>query len=291
MGLYSSEVFAGAWTEPKGGSYTRLTYNYYSSDTSFDKKMTWAWASSVDRYNRENPDGSPKATSKFTDWNLTFYGEYGLHDRLTVSMCFPYKNLESESTTVVTKTSGIGNVDIGFRFRIDDDTPFGFVSAVQGQVTIPEAYENLDVSIPGNLAIGSGDYAYELRFLLGRGLYDIFGGGYFGLETAYKLRTEDNLGIKPSDEWKFNLEAGFSIKKFSLRLKSDLTLAEGNSTGGGGDASGGTLSPDSDLWNAELSLGYKATQHVGFEYVQATSLMGRSTAHGVTHSVAVYMIY
>jgi hypothetical protein len=188
--------------------------------------------------------------------------------------------------------SGIGNVDLGFRFRISKDYPFDFVSAIQGQVTIPEMYENLDVSneeLPP--ALGNGEYDYELRFLIGRPLWDIFGGGYFGLEGAYKWRTEDKIGIKPSDEWKALLETGFGIKQFSVRLKTDLTLAAGNDSGGGGDASGGTLSPNYDLWNAELALGYSATQHMGFEYVHATSIMGRGTAHGVTHSLAIYFIY
>lgn len=291
MALYSSEVFAGGWTVPKGGSYTRLTFNYYFSDTSYSPDEM-AWGSSDEVESRKKRNIQEGANSDFTDWNVAFYIEYGLHDRLSLTLQVPYKSLKSETSDIDVAPSSIGDIDVGFKFLISDKPLIGsqkFIITVQGQAKIPEAYKNVDTNEFGNLAIGNGQYDYELRMLIGRSLWDVFGGGYFGLEGAYRWRLEDNLGIKPSDEWRVLLELGFSIKDFFLRVKTDLLLAEGNNSGGG--SSGGTLSSDYDLWKGEFCLGYWVSKHMGLEYLETPAFMGRGVAHGYTRSFALFWVY
>ena len=67
-------AYAGAWTEAKGASYNKFSFNYYMSDQSFDS------SGNLQAYT--NNGTSP--ISSFWDRDLAYYGEYGLRDDLTV---------------------------------------------------------------------------------------------------------------------------------------------------------------------------------------------------------------
>ena len=70
----SGPVYSGAWTGPKGASYHKLGLNYFTSDKSLNS----------------NGDSIP-AGSEFTDLNITYYGEYGIRDNLSVFGSVPIK--------------------------------------------------------------------------------------------------------------------------------------------------------------------------------------------------------
>lgn len=255
--LFSGLVYSGAWTGPKGASYNKIGLNFFSSDKTYDG-------------NRD----SMSSGSTFTDVNLTYYGEYGVADNLTIFGSIPFKSLKSDpDAAAATDNSGIGDVDIGARYNLYNED-WGILS-IQGLLKIPEAYDKND-AVP----LGSGQYDIEVRLLYGKSLYPK--PMYYGLEVGYRLRTQS-----PSDEIKYLGEFGYTVSdKIALRAKLDGTLSVKNADtilGAGGNP---TLAPDFDLGKLDLTLGYTLKKGRYVELSFAPTLYGRNTANGATISLA-----
>jgi hypothetical protein len=253
-------VNAGAWTGPEGASYNKFGFNYFSSDQHFDRD-----SDVVD------------SGAKFTDFNFTYYGEYGLRDNLTVFTSVPVKKLESDPDTGPTATnSGIGDIDLGLRYNLYNED-WGLIS-IQGLVKLPAAYDADD-----DLPLGNGQRDVEVRLLYGKSLYPK--PMYFGAEVGYRWRAEE-----PSDEYKYLLEFGYSVTdKFSLRTKLDGTTSAKNAdkiSSGPGDNPNPTLAPDFDLGKLELTAGYTIKKNNYLEFTLTPTIYGRDTADGLTISIA-----
>lgn len=261
VSLFVGTSFAGAWTARQGAYYDKLAYNYYYSHETFDTT------------------GSRKATpngGKFTDHNVSNYFEYGLFDSLTVTNSLAYKWLENEDKTSQTTGTGLGDVDLGLRYKLLDSDKFGIVST-QFQIKIPGAYSKNDA-----LPLGNGQYDTELRLLYGRSLYPLIP-GYGNVEIGYRWRAE-----APSDEIRFLFECGVDVSKdFYTRAKLDGTISVNNGTKL--DTNGNpTSSNNFDLGKLDLTVGYKAAPNWGLEASYVPSLYGQNTAAGATYSLALY---
>lgn len=261
VSVFAGTGFAGAWTAKQGAYYDKLAYNYYYSHETFDTT------------------GSRKATpngGKFTDYNVSNYFEYGLFDSLTVTNSLSYKWLENEDKTSQTTGAGLGDVDLGLRYKLLDSDKFGIVST-QFQVKIPGAYSKNDA-----LPLGNGQYDTELRLLYGRSLYPLIP-GYGNVEIGYRWRAE-----APSDEIRFLVECGVDLtKSVYTRAKLDGTISVNNGTKL--DTNGNpTSSNNFDLGKLDLTVGYKAAPNWGVEASYVPSLYGQNTAAGATYSLALY---
>lgn len=202
---------AGAWSMSKGGFYSKVSYNRYVTDSIFGKGG-----------GRNALDNK----AKFYDNNVTWYGEYGLTNHLTLSASLPYKNLRSsywkqyeendqeKNDYIVKRYHGFGDVEAGVKYCFLQSP---FVSAVQFLYKNAGLYTHREKVIPGN-----NQSDYEIRLLAGKSLWPF--PGYFGAEAGYRLRTRT-----PSDEFKYLLEFGMNLtKKLSLRLKLDGTKSMHN---------------------------------------------------------------
>lgn len=261
VATYAAPSFAGAWTARQGAYYDKLAFNYYYSHETFNKTGTRS--------------GTPN-NGAFTDYNLSNYFEYGLFNSLTVINSIAYKWLENEDTANRTTGTGVGDVDLGLRYKLLDSDKVGIVST-QLLVKIPGAYDQKD-----SLPLGNGQYDTELRLLYGRSLYPLIP-GYGNVEIGYRWRAED-----PSDEIRYLVELGVDVSKdLYTRAKLDGTLSVDN--GKKRDGTGNpTTTNNFDLGKLDLTLGYKAAPNWGVEASYVPSLYGQNTAAGATYSVALY---
>lgn len=261
VGTYALPSFAGAWTAKQGAYYEKLAFNYYYSHETFDTtgKRT----------------GTPN-NGKFTDINVSNYFEYGLFDSLTVINSLTYKWLENEDNSNRTTGTGLGDVDLGLRYKLLDSDKIGIV-ATQLLVKIPGAYSASDP-----LPLGNAQYDTELRLLYGRSLYPLIP-GYGNVELGYRWRAQD-----PSDEIRYLVEFGVDISKdFYTRAKLDGTLSVDN--GKKRDGTGNpTTTNNFDLGKLDLTLGYKAAPNWGVEASYVPAIYGQNTAAGATYSLALY---
>lgn len=253
--------FAGAWTAPKGAFYEKLSYNYYYAHEAF------------------NANGSRSGTpnnGKFTDHDISNYFEYGLTNDLTAINSLTYKWLENEDTTQRTKGYGIGDVDLGLRYKLLDHEKIGIVST-QLLFKVPGTYDKTDP-----LPLGNGQFDTELRLLYGRSLYPLIP-GYGNVEIGYRWRAEE-----PSDELRYLIEFGADITKSIFgRVKLDGTYSIDN--GKKQDSNGNpTATNNFDLGKLDVALGYKITPALGVEVSYRPDIYGQNTAAGANYSFALY---
>jgi len=254
--------FAGAWTARQGAFYEKLAFNYYYSHETF------------------SPTGSRGGTpnnGRFTDYNVSNYLEYGLFDNLTAINSLSYKWLENEDSARRTKGIGLGDVDLGLRYKLLDSDKVGIVST-QLLVKVPGAYDTKDP-----LPLGNGQFDTELRLLYGRSLYPLIP-GYGNVEIGYRWRDKD-----PSDEIRYLVEFGVDVTKhLYTRAKLDGTLSVNN--GKKLDGSGNpTATNNFDLGKLDLTLGYKVAPGWGLEASYVPALYGQNTAAGATYTLALYL--
>lgn len=250
---------AGAWTAQKGASYHKLSLNYFTANTEYDASH----------------DEQPfELEGRFTDKNLTYYGEYGIVDRLTLFGSIPYKSIHYENLFEEGDTSGIADVEIGLRVRLA--ARGAFVFSIQGLAKVPGGYDGDDP-----LPLGNDQVDGELRLLAGTSA--LGGRIYFGGEVAYRYRSRE-----PSDEWRFLAELGGNFtKRFYGRLKLDEVRSVENQDDVR-DVFGNPLAQlASELRRGELTLGVSFSKHLSGEASWAPIVYGTSIAKGATYSLAV----
>lgn len=257
----TTSSFAGAWTVGQHTFYDKASFNYYYSHETFDSNG--------------NRNGSAN-NGKFTDYNLSNYFEYGILDNLTLINSLSYKWLKNEDSTQRSKGYGIGDVDLGLRYKLQENDRVGVVSS-QLLVKIPGPYEATDA-----LPLGNDQFDTELRLLYGRSLYPLIP-GYGNVEIGYRWRAE-----APSDEIRYLIEFGVDItKSIYTRAKLDGTFCVDN--GKRLDTSGNpTTTNNFDLGKLDLTVGYKVAPGWGVEASYVPSIYGQNTAAGATYSLALY---
>lgn len=253
--------FAGAWTAKQHAFYDKLAFNYYYSHETFDSGG--------------NRNGMPN-NGKFSDYNLSNYFEYGLLDNLTLVNSLAYKWLENDDNSSNTKGYGLGDVDLGLRYKLLDSEKIGIVSS-QLLIKIPGPYDQKDP-----LPLGNGQFDAELRLLYGRSFYPWIP-GYGNVEIGYRWRAED-----PSDEIRYLVEFGVDVTSdFYTRAKLDGTFSVDN--GKTRDIIGNpTTTNNFDLGKLDLTVGYKAAPNWGIEASYVPAIYGQNTAAGATYTLAIY---
>ncbi len=262
--IFSSSLYAGAWTMAKGHLYSRLAFNYYYSDEKFTNgggKKDFKW------------------NGKFKDYNVSLYVEYGITDRLTVLTSLYYKKIKKEDDFIKMTTYGIGDIDFGVKFNVFKGKKGVF--SIQGLVKIPDAYDEDD-----ELPLGNGQYDYELKALMGFSLWPTIP-GYMNFELGYRWRTEE-----PADELRYLVEFGMDFtKKLYGRVKLDgiKGLDNGKIVK---DLSGNpTLSYNYDLGKLDITFGYKITKKVSLELEYTPEIYGENTSAGATYTFAICYTY
>jgi hypothetical protein len=258
--IFVGSAFAGAWTQEKGKSYHRFAANYYYSDQIYDN---------------DGDSRSMAFNGEFTDFNLNYYMEYGIFDQITFLSSFYYKDIEREDDYMKIETQGMGDVDLGLRYRLysGDEGIFSF----QGITKTPEFYDKDDA-----LPLGNGQTDYELRLLYGRSLWP-FIPGYMNLEAGYRWRVED-----PSDEFRYLVEVGSDLgKDFYCRAKLDAIVSMDNADGSMDPFGNPAATPEYDLAKLYLTAGYRMTRTLNLELEYAPAVWGENTAKGETWTFAL----
>jgi hypothetical protein len=256
----ATACFAGAWTAKQNAFYEKLSFNYYYAHESFDSSG--------------NRGGAPN-NGKFTDYDVSNYFEYGLLDNLTAINSLTYKWLYNDTDQSLSKGYGLGDVDLGLRYKLLDSDKIGIVST-QLLVKIPGTYDKKDP-----LPLGNGQVDTEIRLLYGRSLYPWIP-AYGNVEIGYRWRADE-----PSDEIRYLIEFGADFtKKLYGRIKLDGTLSmdNGNHLDSGGNP---TTTNNFDLGKLDIALGYKITPAWGVEVSYRPDIYGQNTAQGANYSVAV----
>lgn len=261
---------AGAWTAEEGAVYLKGAINHFETSNRF---------------------GPENGFERFQNTNFNVYLEYGIKDNLTFFTTGSYSDLSNRSDGVETSGSGIGDIDVGLRYRLIDGP---VIVSVQGLFKAPYLYSD-DSELP----LGNGQEDFEGKVLFGKSFGSL---GYGGLEVGYRARTD-----APVDEFRFLVEYGIDVsEKAYLRTKLDGIHAAGNSPAGNaaidlgqGQGTGpdsiltvaSTLNPqlplEFDLGRVEYTVGYKLSDTIAAELTGTTAVYGDNTLKGTNVQIAL----
>lgn len=316
--LFMSNTVLAAWTQPKGHAYNQLTWSYYVTKKKFTTVKTGyeVTETGVSDVITGTGGGVKRVeTAKFTSEKITYYGEYGITDTLTIFTSIPWDRQFSDDTVQWAEErgpSGIGDINLGLRYNLSPNLAgSGVVMSLQGEVKIPEAYKY------GNplthLSLGEGQYDTTLALLFGAGL----GKGYAWLNAGYKYRFENEkyYAFKPSDQIKVSFGGGYAVTSWlSIRGLIDWTKSIGNASvsqelisasySTGGEPRGqdnvlirDTLGLESDALSAGVDLAFNITQQIQTVLSYTTDLDGidifetKDYSLGETFSLALVYMY
>lgn len=250
---------AGAWTAEEGAVYLKGAVNYFETSSRF---------------------GPEDGFENFQNTNFNVYLEYGIKDNLTFFTTGSFSDLENRSNGEETSGSGIGDIDVGLRYRLINGP---VIVSVQGLFKAPYLYSD-DSELP----LGNGQEDFEGKLLVGKSFGKL---GYGGLEVGYRVRTD-----APVDEFRFLVEYGIDVTdKAYLRTKLDGIHAAGSS-----DVDLGLNSPltaetalnpqlplEFDLGRVEYTAGYKLSDTIAAEITGTTAIYGDNTLRGTNIQVAL----
>ena len=208
----SSNAFA-AWTQAKGHSYNQLSVSHYKTIEKFtslgyDRGGMGASITQLNTGTHRIP------VEEFTSTKISYYGEYGLTDKITVIFSTAWdwqKTNDAQKYSDNDGPSGVGDIIFGLRHKLSDNIGANIISSVQFNLKIPEAYTYGDPFSPGVQSLGLGQYDLNSKLLFGKG----FNWGYTVLSLGYKYRFEnDKIGpgitFKPSDLVELSCDAGYN---------------------------------------------------------------------------------
>ncbi|RJQ50594.1 MAG: hypothetical protein C4526_11625 [Nitrospiraceae bacterium] len=223
--IFSSNNAFAAWTQAKGHSYNQLGFSYYKTTEKFTTLHRDASGT------LETTSGSiiKEDQEKFTSKKISYYGEYGITDKVTLVLSVPYDWQRSNDTLRFAEErgpSGVGDINLGLRYQLVPNLfGSGVLMSAQGEVKIPEAYKFGHPLL--NLSQGDGQYDTSFALKFGRGLPK----GYLWLDVGYKYRFENDKfeEYKPSDQFKVAFGGGYPIVSWlSLTGYLEWSKAVGN---------------------------------------------------------------
>ncbi|NKB66027.1 MAG: hypothetical protein GKR89_03095 [Candidatus Latescibacteria bacterium] len=158
------QVEGGAWSQPQGSYYAKLSALLYSADEAFDGS------------GEKGPVNELGET--FDSRQLFLYGEYGAAKRLTLTGQLGLGDLTAENREKQISTTGLGDLEVGAKYQLTDGP---VVLAPLVNLKLPTGYDQ-----GADLSLGTGSADLEFR-LLGAGSLHPWP-VYVGVEGGLRLR-------------------------------------------------------------------------------------------------------
>lgn len=302
-----------AWTQPKGRIYNQLYYSYHESNNKFttiERNEDGSFASS-------NSDVDKIEIDKFSANTITYHGEFGVTDSLTVFTSIPWVDTKYDELIKFSGKDGpdgIGDIDIGLRYNlINNLLNSNILVSFQGSIKIPEAY---DYKHPlTQVSLGDGQYDASLHVLFGKE-WDkgnvLFNAGY-----TFRFENEeyDLLNFKPSDQMraflggayymtpKLHVQGNINWIKSAGNASVSADLIRTNYVYGGSVKEGDsvlikdTLGLEQDILNLGIALAYHFTQQIEVFARYNTDIEGfdnfgtKNAAQVSIYSLALILIF
>ncbi len=252
-------ALAGAWTQPKGHTYSRSTLAMYQADRHFDEGGV------------ELDGDFFGSAGEFNNTQFTQVLEYGVDDSWTLLGSFVLKSIRADHREGRTDDSVFGPGDLSFGVRRALwRSPI--VAAVQAVAEVPAGY-NGDRQ---DYALGGGEPNFDVRGQLGGSL--IVMPSWWNLEAGYRFRgghfSDDAvygaaLGVELLD--RFWARVGFSGVE-NLKKGSTTTIVDGVVVG--------DPTKSASYFSIGTALTYQVTQKVNLEVGLSGELAGENTFAG-----------
>ena len=202
-------AWAGAWLQPYGTAYLRITSGVLVSDERFDERG--------DRVPWDTSSGGLR-DAEYHDMNVSAYGEVGFARGWNAIFWTEWKHLEAQQPSAVFTTYGFGDIALGVKRALLVGSE-NVVSLVAG-VAFPTGY---DVNEYPALGSGASEGIFQAQF----GRY--WGGPWSNVEAEFRVRGRDY-----ADQLRGALGGGFgAFQRVGIRgeARGALSLGVPDSSG------------------------------------------------------------
>jgi hypothetical protein len=265
----------GPWPQPKGKGYFKIS----------------EWWVKFDQHFTDEGKLDPNVTTGV--YNTTLYAEYGLTDRLTGVVNFPFfsrnviNNVVSATTGEVIipgeALNGLGDAEVGLRYGLSAPGS-SLPIAISLTLGLPLG-EDL-AGEQGNLQTGDGEFNQVVMAHIGSGFKLGKKSAYWSAQVGVNNRTN---GF--SDEFRYGLEGGVALANNKLWVIGRLN---GVNSFFNGDTAAETNNTSIFANNAEfispgLELNYYVTDKLGFSVGAAGAIGGKIIAAAPGYNVGVFL--
>lgn len=258
MFLCSTVVFS-QWSREKGKGYYKLS----------------AWYLEADQHYTDTGEIDPNATR--TQFNVNFYGEYGITPKWTAIAYVPFfsRTLQNDIFSATTQellepgeaVNSIGDIDLGLQYGLLQKE--NWVLAVALTLGLPTGDDSGGTD--GSYQTGDGEFNQYLKISTGLsfqlGTLPSYSKAYFG----YNNRTQNF-----SDELRGGIEFGANaFRNFWLASRLELVESLQNGSLSGQSTQGSIFANNIEFLNLGFQASYYLTKKIGLSLDFATALSGR----------------
>ncbi len=263
----------GGWTQPKGKGYIKIS----------------EWWLIANEHFTDQGRVDPNLTNGL--FNTNIYAEYGLTDRLTAIVYFPffsrsYLNNEVSGTTGEILTpgeaiNGIGDTDISIKYGLTKNSGI----SVAATLTLGLPIGNDSGGSQGNLQTGDGEFNQLIQLDAGTGFPIGNTNGYANVYIGFNNRTN---GF--SDEFRYGIEAGVNLFNDSFTaiarfigvksFRNGLPPSESNSTS--------VFANNAEFFSFSPEIAWNVKDNWGFSAGLGSAVSGRIIYANTSYNVGVF---
>ncbi len=264
-----NDLLAGGWPQPKGGGFFKLDFSFIHA-----RKF---YGMDGETYNING------AGTRLGYYTSSFYGEYGITDKLTAIGYVPFfvHNVVNEGVGAISgevlqqglENNSLGDIDLGLRYGLFAKNGWSVTTAVIFGLPTGD-FENRDL-----LFTGDGEFNQQVRLEAGYGKSRWYATGYVGFNN----RTE---GF--SDEIRFEAEFGHKFWDNRLltgvKLSGIQSLQNGDPTG----SSNGLFGNNVEFLSPQVFLAYEHKEKIGIMAQVSGATSGRNVLAAPAVAFGVY---
>lgn len=270
-----SIIAGGGWPQPKAKAYIKLS--------------EW-WTVSNQHY---TDSGLIDPNVSLGIYTTSVYAEYGITNRLTGIVYFPFFSRALINNTVSATTgeilnagdaiNGIGDTNITLKYGL---TGSGSPLAVSASILFGLPLGNDLGGKDLNLQIGDGEFNQLFQIDAGQGFQLGSMSAYANAYVGFNNRTG---GF--SDEIRFGFEAGVAALSSKLWLIGRFDRLDSRQNGTLGNTSTGTsiFSNNAEYSSVGVELSYKLTDSAGISAGMATAVAGKIILAAPSYTVGVFV--
>ncbi len=258
----------GGWTQAKGKAYLKLSQFALIADSYF------------------NPEGNIIGVQpKISFYSTSIYAEYGITDRLTGVLYFPFysravlNNLQKLNGDFVKgdELNSVGDTDLTLKYGLIKDKPV----VVSASLTLGLPLGKPVGGKTQSLSTGDGEFNQMITLEASRSFYPI--PAYATVLVAFNNRTK---GL--SDEWRWGAEAGYTFKKLTAiaRLYSVQSFENSDKEE---DPVQGIFSNNIEYLSLTYQLAYSFNDKFGVSTSLGTAFSGKRILADPTYTVGAFL--
>lgn len=211
----SQNLYAGAWTLPKGKIWAKVTGLTQSTEEEYVAVGGSGREPDIARLYAPGERAAYRENGHYQSHALFLDLFYGVTNRFDIGIQIPFfrQTFENVGFRPANTASGFSDIRLFTKFNLIENP---FVGSIKFGAKAPTGkFENQDGIIP----VGEGQWDFDFIAQLGRSFWPL--PIYTNLDIGYRLRLKnDTISRDPGNEWFYHAEVGYHpIDKLLIALK------------------------------------------------------------------------